>query len=118
MRDSPICFQGDEIGNTLHIDLAKVQMFFFTLLLAAAYLAKVFEALHHADTVLKTLAPSGNPAEIAAVPQTLAQSTEPDQVAATLNALPEVSASIVYALGISHAGYLGSKAMDHTPVQK
>jgi hypothetical protein len=32
-------FQGDEVGNTAHIDLAKVQMFFFTLLIALSYFA-------------------------------------------------------------------------------
>jgi hypothetical protein len=35
-------FEGDEIGNTAYIDLAKVQMFFFTLLAAVAYAVLVF----------------------------------------------------------------------------
>lgn len=38
-------FQGDEIGNAAHLDLGKVQMFFFTLVLVLAYgvaLARMF----------------------------------------------------------------------------
>jgi len=34
-------FQGDEVGNTAHIDLAKVQMFYFTLIAAAGYFMDV-----------------------------------------------------------------------------
>lgn len=30
-------FQGDEIGNTAHIDMAKVQMFYFTIISVAAF---------------------------------------------------------------------------------
>ncbi|QDE70733.1 hypothetical protein BHS09_29265 [Myxococcus xanthus] len=34
-------FQGDEVGNTAHIDLAKVQMFYFTLIAAVGYFMDV-----------------------------------------------------------------------------
>jgi hypothetical protein len=38
--------------------------------------------------------------------------------AAQLNALPDVTNGLVALLGISHAGYLASKGVDHTPVQR
>jgi len=38
--------------------------------------------------------------------------------AAQLNALPDVTDGLVALLGISHAGYLASKGVDHTPVQR
>ncbi len=78
-------FQGDELGNTMHIDMAKVQMFFFTVIAALAYLLLVFRNLR-----------------------------SPDQ---DLSSLPVLSDGVVYALGISHAGYLASKGIDHTPQQ-
>jgi hypothetical protein len=79
-------FQGDELGNTMHIDMAKVQMFFFTVIAALAYLILVFRNLR-----------------------------SPDQ---DLGSLPTLSDGVVYALGISHAGYLASKGIDHTPTQQ
>jgi hypothetical protein len=79
-------FQGDELGNTMHVDMAKVQMFFFTVIAALAYLIVVFRNLR-----------------------------SPGQ---DLGSLPALSDGVVYALGISHAGYLASKGVDHTPVQQ
>jgi hypothetical protein len=79
-------FQGDEVGNTMHLDMAKVQMFFFTVIAALAYLILVFRNL-------KT----------------------PGQ---DLSSLPTLSDGVVYALGISHAGYLASKGLDHTPTEQ
>jgi energy-coupling factor transporter transmembrane protein EcfT len=38
-------FQGDEINNTTHIDLAKVQMFYFTIISAVAFFVMVFSTL-------------------------------------------------------------------------
>ncbi|WP_426754318.1 hypothetical protein [Myxococcus sp. Y35] len=38
-------FQGDEVGNTAHIDLAKVQMFYFTLIAAMGYFMEVAKAV-------------------------------------------------------------------------
>jgi hypothetical protein len=39
-------FTGDEIGNFSYLDLAKVQMFFFTLVLAAAYAVAIGHLLY------------------------------------------------------------------------
>ncbi|HEY1764624.1 MAG TPA: hypothetical protein VGF85_06850, partial [Opitutaceae bacterium] len=79
-------FQGDEVGNTMHLDMAKVQMFFFTVIAALAYLILVFRNLR-----------------------------TPGQ---DLSSLPTLSDGVVYAVGISHAGYLASKGLDHTPTQQ
>lgn len=77
-------FQGDEVGNTAHVDLAKLQMFCFTIMTAAVYCAVL---------VAKLRSP------------------------AALDGLPPLSDGMVALLGISHAGYLTSKAADHTPTQ-
>lgn len=72
-------FQGDEVGNAGYVDLTKVQMFFFTMVLAVAYLA-----------MLAKLTQTGG------------------------GDLPDFSAGMVALLGISHAGYLGNKGVDHS----
>lgn len=77
-------FQGDELGNTTHVDLAKVQMFYFTVIAAVVFFA----------AVLHNLLNDGD-----------------------LTRLPTLSEGFVALLGISHAGYLGSKGVDHTPTQ-
>src|SRR5262249_25290782 len=51
-------FQGDEVGNTAFIDLAKTQMFFFTVVAALSYAVVLFVAI-------KTKAP----AELSAFPE-------------------------------------------------
>ncbi len=43
-------FQGDEVGNTAHIDLAKVQMFYFTLIAAVSYFMDVASAVMAGNT--------------------------------------------------------------------
>jgi hypothetical protein len=75
-------FQGDEVGNTAHIDMSKVQMFFFTIAALVAYAASIYKMLGYS----------------------------PDE----LSGLPEVTPGLVTILGISHAAYLGNKALDHS----
>jgi len=75
-------FQGDELGNTTHLDLAKLQMFFFTLIAAIAFVAMTIASM-------------------------AARSSD-------LGSLPVLSDGFVAILGISHAGYLSSKGIDHT----
>ncbi len=82
-------FEGDEVGNTMHIDVAKLQLFFFTLIGALAYLASAFHEL--------AVYVSGTGTD--------------------LGSLPVLPSGLVVAFGISHAGYLGSKGISHTPVQ-
>ena len=45
-------FQGDEVADTAHIDLPKVQMFFFTLLVVAGYGVAIFNLMARPDAAL------------------------------------------------------------------
>jgi len=40
-------FQGDEIGNTAYVDVAKVQMFYFTVVVIVAYSYALYSAMSH-----------------------------------------------------------------------
>lgn len=76
-------FTGDETSNGAHIDLSKLQMFFFTLLIAFSYcyaLWKIFSSF--------------------------AQSQSDG-----IHAFPTLDQSTIALLAISHSGYLVSKAV-------
>jgi hypothetical protein len=77
-------FEGDEVGNTAYVDVAKVQMFFFTIVALLAYAVGVFSWL----------------------PSVGHQFGKVD--------FPVLSDGLIALLGISHAGFLVSKANDHT----
>lgn len=77
-------FEGDEIGNTAHVDLAKVQMFFFTLIVALAYIAALYKIMHK------------------------------DGISASEFNFPNLSEGMVGLLGISNASYLTNQSVDHT----
>ena len=81
-------FQGDEVGNYNLIDLSKVQMFFFTVAVLVSYGVALY-ALLKGDAWR-------NPLGID---------------------FPEFSASLITLLGISHAGYLSVKSVDHTKTE-
>jgi hypothetical protein len=83
-------FQGDEIGNTAYVDISKVQMFLLTIFVVAAYGTDLYHLLAGFD----------------------ASAAHGDFSA--LNSLPSLSSSEVKLLGLSHAGYLGFKAVGHT----
>lgn len=87
-------FQGDEVGNKATVDLAKVQMFAFTLSLILAYGAGVWALL-------------------ASLP-----GASGDNLAKSSAGLPALTKDSVYLLLISHAGYLTSKAVNHTDQDK
>ena len=76
-------FKGDEVVAAAYLDLGKVQVFFFTLIVVFAYAAEIGALLY------------GTPHPI--------------------KALPDLSTGIVALLGISHAGYLTSKAVPSNP---
>ena len=84
-------FQGDEIGNTTHVDLAKVQMFLFTVVALGAFAAMIAKGLRHLPA-------------------------DPAKLAEALKQLPLLPEGLVAILGISHAGYLANKTVDHTKV--
>jgi hypothetical protein len=76
---------GEEVGNAAHVDLSRVQMLFFTLVMAFAYMAELARAF------------SGVQPGIPFVQ------------------LPAFDSGLVALIGISHAGYLVSKAVPKTP---
>lgn len=81
-------FQGDEVADTAHIDLAKVQMFFFSVVAVICYAVMLFNQIRLGDS---------NPAALAE--------------------FPKVSDGLIALLGISHAGYLTKKGISQTKVQ-
>ena len=92
-------FEGDEIGNTAFVDIAKVQMFLFTMIIIVAYCYQVY------STLGQTLFDDHGKALLG---------LDGKRLIDTLG-MPALSAGIVALLGISHAGYLTSKTADHTP---
>lgn len=76
-------FQGEESGNAGLLDLAKVQMFFFTAVLVLVYAIGVGDTLSDAR--------------------------------GDVSALPHLDESMIALLAISHAGYLGKKALPKPP---
>jgi hypothetical protein len=77
-------FEGNEIGNAAHVDLSKVQMFFFTAVIAVAYVVALWDAM------------------------------STGAIYGASFAFPAVSSGMVGLLGISNAGYLAAKGVDHT----
>lgn len=71
-------FEGDEVADAHLVDMAKVQMFFFTIVSAAYFISRMWKA--------------------------------------PVTVVPELPANLIALMGISHAGYLGSKAVTKTPV--
>lgn len=52
-------FQGDEVGNTAHVDLAKVQMFYFTVIAAVGFIVVVTRNLSTTDLAALPQLPDG-----------------------------------------------------------
>jgi hypothetical protein len=77
-------FEGNEIGNAAYVDLGKVQMFFFTVVVAIAYIAALWDVI------------SG------------------DGIYDANFTFPVLSDGMIALLGISNAGYLASKGVKHT----
>lgn len=78
--------QGEAVGAQDMLDMGKIQMLFFTIIVALAYAA----ALH--EMFVQAQAGTGRVA-----------------------AFPDVTPGMLALLGISHAGYLGNKAAASTP---
>ncbi len=76
-------FRGEEVGNAWLFDMAKLQMFYFTVILVLIYGVQLGELLQNGTQGVATL--------------------------------PEVPGAMLAVLGVSHAGYLTSKAVPHTP---
>ena len=78
-------FQGEETGNAAHLDLGKIQMFYFTLILVLTYAAMLGAMFSHNSSTR-----------------------------AQISALPFVPAGMVALLGISNGGYLVNKVIPHS----
>src|SRR5271165_1657537 len=78
-------FRGSEVGNFAQMDLAKVQMFFFTLLVGVAYAYALAGLLSSQDVIGDSVS------------------------------MPQLTDGMVGLLAISNGSYLGSKAVVHTP---
>ena len=76
-------FTGEEVGNAAHLDLARVQMFFFTIVTALAYAGALVY-------LFWTMKEGG------------------------IHKLPPLDKTMVTLIGISHGGYLTSKAIPHS----
>lgn len=76
--------EGEELANTQFIDVGKLQLFFFTAVVATVYGVQLFQLIGH--NVLT------------------------DDVS-----LPALNQGLLGLLGVSHAGYLGSKGITSTP---
>jgi hypothetical protein len=72
-------FRGEDVGNAAHLDLGKIQMFYFTLIVLFAYGVTLAEMFRTQMTGIESF--------------------------------PDLSSGIVALLGISHTGYLASKAV-------
>lgn len=81
-------FEGEELSNWKLVDLAKVQMFFFTIVIAIAYGAELLHMIMADDLTVDNIA------------------------------LPTVNEGLLAVMGISHAGYLGKKSVTETPQAK
>jgi hypothetical protein len=78
-------FQGDELANAQLVDVAKLQLFFFTIVVAIAYGTQLFQLIAYGDLDLPGVR------------------------------LPVLQDGLLALMGVSHAGYLGAKGIDQTP---
>lgn len=76
-------FRGEEVSNAANLDLSKIQMFYFTIIILVAYVGCVVTTFSHS--------------------------------ALCIDKLPGLSESMMALLGISHAGFLTSKAVPRPP---
>ena len=77
-------FQGDEVGNFSQLDMSKVQLFLFTLVLVLTYASALGTMFANADSIKG------------------------------ISSFPILDQSMIVLLGISHAGYLSFKAIPHS----
>jgi hypothetical protein len=78
-------FERDELGNSQFIELAQVQMFFFTVIVALVYAVQLFQMISFGDLLAEDIG------------------------------LPVLPEGLLALMGVSHAGYLGNKAIQRTP---
>ncbi|HEX3603948.1 MAG TPA: hypothetical protein VHU43_07635 [Steroidobacteraceae bacterium] len=77
-------FEGDELANVQLVDVAKLQMFFFTVVIAVSYGMQLYALVAYGDLSVGDVK------------------------------MPEVQPGLLVLMGVSHAGYLGSKSVNRT----
>ena len=77
-------FEGDELANVQFVDVAKLQMFFFTVVVAISYGMQLYALIAYGD------------------------------LSAGDVKMPELQSGLLALMGVSHAGFLGSKSVDRT----
>ena len=80
-------FEGDELANAQFVDVAKLQMFFFTVVAAIAYSMQLYSLIAYRDLSVGDVK------------------------------MPELQEGLLALMGVSHAGYLSSKGIDRTPTK-
>jgi hypothetical protein len=98
-------FKGDEVGDITTLDLAKIQMFFFTVVLVISYgiaLAAKFLAI---DAARREMGPE----IVATAPGSPGKTTSPDP--RLFDQFPPLDLGFVTILGISNAGFLVNRAI-------
>ena len=78
-------FKGEETGNATAVDIAKVQMFFFTVILVLAYFVLMIDVFG-----------------------------DQSKLEGEIFSFPLLDSSMLALLGISHGGYLVNKAIPHS----
>ena len=78
-------FEGEELANSSLVDLAKVQMFFFTIVVALSYSAELLHVIAVDDLTIDNMS------------------------------LPAIHEGLLALMGISQVGYLGGKSVTQTP---
>ncbi len=87
-------FRGEEVSDGATADISKIQQFLITVTLLAVYAGALWSFFAGAGPLHATPVPPENKFEVS---------------------LPVLSQSFIWLLGISHAGYLVSKAIPSTP---
>jgi hypothetical protein len=82
-------FTGEETGNFAHLDLARLQMFFFTLVSILIYGVAIGHMLGEVSVTSEAIQQGKN----------------------VITKFPELSEGLVALIGISHTGYLAAKAV-------
>ena len=98
-------FKGDEVGDVATLDLAKIQMFFFTLVLVLSYAIALGAKFVAIDAARRNPAP-----EIAAAAPPSPDKTPPRDPR-LFDQFPPLDLGFVTILGISNAGFLVNRAI-------
>jgi hypothetical protein len=96
-------FRGDEVANIASLDLSKIQMFLFMIVLAITYAIALGSKFIAVDRARAAANPN------AATPAV--RETGPKSDPKRVDEFPPLDTSIVMLLGISNAGYLANKAI-------